>query len=453
MVTSKKPDFDVVIIGGGPAGSSMGAYLAKAGVKCVVLERELFPRPHVGESLVPSSTRVFRDLDFLPLMEEAKFPRKYGAAWTTDDKSAYQHQFSAEEFAPETYVDVKFSERPQPGVDADHTYHVDRGKFDLMLLQHANKFGAEVYEGVKVKHVDFEQEFPEVRFMMGAKEMGVSGKMVVDASGRHTVLGNQLKLKVKDPVFDQYAIHSWFDQYDRHVFASKGSEPDFIYIHFLPISNTWIWQIPITDSVTSIGVVTQKRNFAKSKEDREKFFWNSVGTRPALADALRAAQRVRPFKDEGDYSYAMSQICGDRWIMVGDAGRFVDPIFSTGVSIALNSSRFAHKNILNALETNNFKRESFADFENTIRMGTKNWYEFIAVYYRLNVLFTYFISNPAYRLDVLKLLQGDVYDTAAPPVLDKMKKMVSEVEQNAKHPWHKLLGDLTVDAFRDMARS
>jgi len=450
LVTTK-PDFDVVVMGGGPAGSSMGAYLGKAGVKCVVLERELFPRPHVGESLVPSSTRVFRDLDFLPLMEEAKFPKKFGAAWTTDDKSAYQHQFSKEEFAPESYVDIKFAERPQPGVDTDHTYHVDRGKFDLLMLQQAHKFGSEVYEGVKVKHVDFEQPFPEVRFNMGSKEMGVTCKMVVDASGRQTLLGNQLKLKVKDPVFDQYAIHSWFDQYDRHVFATKGTEPDFIYIHFLPISNTWIWQIPITDSVTSIGVVTQKRNFAKSREDREKFFWNSVGTRPMLADALHAAQRVRPFKDEGDYSYAMKQLCGDRWITVGDAGRFVDPIFSTGVSIALNSSRFAHTNILRALEKNDFRRESFSEYENTIRMGTKNWYEFITVYYRLNVLFTYFIMHPSYRLDVLKLLQGDVYDTAAPPVLEKMKQMVSEVEQNQKHPWHKLLGDLTVNAFHDLA--
>lgn len=449
MVTMK-PDFDVVIIGGGPAGSSMGAYLAKAGVKCVVLERELFPRPHVGESLVPSSTRVFRDLDFLPLMEEARFPRKYGAAWTADDKSTYSDPFGKEAFAPESYVDVRFAERPQPGVDTDHTYHVDRGKFDLMLLQQANKFGAEVYEGVKVKHVDFESPMPEVRFNMGSKEMGVTCKMVVDASGRHTILGNQLKLKVKDPVFDQYAIHSWFDQYDRRVFA-KGTEPDFIYIHFLPISNTWIWQIPITDSVTSIGVVTQKKNFAKSRTDREKFFWTSVATRPALADALIAAQRVRPFKDEGDYSYAMKQICGDRWIMVGDAGRFVDPIFSTGVSIALNSSRFAHTNILRALETNDFRRESFSEYETKIKLGTKNWYEFITVYYRLNVLFTYFIGNPKYRLDVLKLLQGDVYDDAAPPVLDKMKKMVTEVEQNERHPWHKLLGDLTVNAFHELA--
>ena len=113
--------------------------------------------------------------------------------------------------------------------------------------------------------------------------MSVSCKMVVDCSGRQTFLGNQLKLKIKDTVFDQYAIHSWFDGYDRKVFAKRDTNLDYIYIHFLPISNTWIWQIPITDTVTSLGVVTQKKNFAKSKEDREKFFWETVGSRALIA--------------------------------------------------------------------------------------------------------------------------------------------------------------------------
>src|SRR6266571_6285329 len=156
---------------------------------------------------------------------------------------------------------------------------------------------------------------------------------------------------------------SCFDGYDRKVFAKRDTNLDYIYIHFLPLSNTWIWQIPISDTVTSLGVVTQKKNFAKSKADREKFFWESVGTRPMIEETLRKSNRIRPFKDEGDYSYDMKQLCGDRWLMVGDAGRFVDPIFSTGVSIALNSSRFAHKDILGALHSGNFKK---AAFETTI---------------------------------------------------------------------------------------
>jgi flavin-dependent dehydrogenase len=440
------PDFEVGIIGGGPAGAGLGAYLAKAGVKCVVFERELFPRPHVGESLVPSSTRVFRDLEFLDTMEEAKFPHKFGAVWTASEQApVYEHGW--DELTPDSHASIRFQEREQPGVDKDYTYHVDRGQFDLLLLQHANRLGATVYEGVRVTGVDFGPVHPIVKFTMGRKEMGVSVRMVVDASGRQTLLGNQLKLKVNDTVFDQYALHTWFGGYDRSALAKSPAHLDYIYIHFLPISNSWVWQIPITDDITSFGVVTQKKNFLKSKTERENFFWDCVGSRPRFMETLRAAERVRPFKEEGDYSYAMKQICGDRFMLIGDAGRFVDPIFSTGVSIALNSARFAHRDIIPALEKNDFSREAFGNFEKTIRLGTQNWYDFISVYYRLNVLFTFFINDARYRLDVLKLLQGDVYDEERPEVLSRMQKMVADVERNEKHPWHKLLGDLTSNAF------
>jgi 1H-pyrrole-2-carbonyl-[peptidyl-carrier protein] chlorinase len=439
-------DFDVGIIGGGPAGASLGAYLAKAGAKCVIFERELFPRPHVGESLVPSSTRVFRDLDFLDQMEEAKFPHKFGAVWTAKEQApAYEHGWDG--LSPDDHASIRFDEREQPGVDKNYTYHVDRGKFDLMLLQHAHKLGAVVYEGVRVSGVDFSPAHPVVKFRMGARDMGVSVRMVVDASGRHTVLGNQLKLKVNDTVFDQYALHTWFGGYDRIAMAKSPSHIDYIYVHFLPISNSWVWQIPITDDITSIGVVTQKKSFLKGKADREKFFWECVSSRPRFMEALQRAERVRPYKEEGDYSYAMKQICGDRFVLIGDAARFVDPIFSTGVSIAMNSARFAQGDIIAALEKGDLSRASFSTFESTIRRGTQNWYDFITVYYRLNVLFTYFINDPRYRLDVLKLLQGDVYDEERPPVLARMQAQVEEVEQNERHPWHRLLGNLTANAF------
>ena len=448
---SSQTDTDVGIIGGGPAGASMAAYLAKAGVKCVVFESELFPRPHVGESLVPSSTRVFRDLDFLPVMEEAKFPHKFGAGWTAAaDAPVYNHDFEGlgEMHAHVDGPNLRFEERDQPGVNQIYTYHVDRGKFDNLLLHHANQLGAEVYNGVRVSRVEVNGGPPTVKYNIAGREAGTTCKIVVDASGRRTLLGNQLKVRIRDKVFDQFAIHTWFENYDRSSWIKKESMKDFIFIHFLPISNSWIWQIPITETITSIGVVTQRKNFAKTRESREEFFWEAVGSRPELLERLRAADQIRPFKEEGDYSYAMQQIVGDRWLMVGDAGRFVDPIFSTGVSIALNSSRFAHRDIIGALETGNFTQRAYETYATTIRRGTKNWYDFIQVYYRLNVLFTYFITDERYRLDVLKLLQGDVYDADEPEVLTKMRRMVSTVEESPTHPWHKLLNDLTHDAFR-----
>jgi len=144
----------------------------------------------------------------------------------------------------------------------------------------------------------------------------------------------------------------------------------------------------------------------------------------------------------------MKEITGDRWVLIGDAGRFVDPIFSTGVSIALNCSRFAHRDILKALETNDFSKASFSTYEDTLRRGVRNWYEFINVYYRLNILFTAFINDPRYRLDVLKLLQGDVYDEDEPKVLAEMRRIVSVVEDNPNHIWHKMLGELSAEELR-----
>jgi flavin-dependent dehydrogenase len=442
-------DADVGIIGGGPAGSSMAGYLAKAGLDAIVFERELFPRPHVGESLVPSSTRIFRELEFLPTMEVERFPHKFGAAWTSA-ASSKEFRTDWHGLSPDNFAGVRFEEREQPGVDQRYTYHVDRGKFDNLLLQHANNLGARVIEGVYVKGADFGDDGVTMRVASGSKQFDFRVKMVVDASGRQTMIGKQRKWRVHDPVFDQYALHTWYGGYDRSAFAPDPSLRDYIFIHFLPITNTWLWQIPITDEITSIGVVTQKKNFKGSRQSREELFWSSVATRPDLLEGLKAAEQLRPFKEEADYSYAIRQLTDDRLVLVGDAARFVDPIFSTGVSIALSCSRFAHPHVIKAVETGDFARATFNPYEDTIRRGHKNWYEFISVYYRLNVLFTAFINDSRYRTGVLKLLQGDVYDEAEPKVLQRMKRMVKAVEETEDHVWHHLLGDLTVEKFRKL---
>ncbi|WP_276600043.1 NAD(P)/FAD-dependent oxidoreductase [Nannocystis sp. ILAH1] len=442
-------DFDIGIIGGGPAGSATASYLSRAGLKCVVFERELFPRPHVGESLVPAATRVFKEIGFLDTLEKAGFPKKYGAAWTSADRApVYAMQF--EGLSADCHVDIRFDEREQAGVDRNHTFHVDRAKFDLMLLQHAHQLGAEVYEGVRVRGVDLSDPTqPTVHFKLGQQDIRTRVRMVIDASGRHTLLGNQLKLKVVDPVFNQYALHAWFEGYDRTRLSHGRGQPEYIFIHFLPLTNTWVWQIPITETVTSIGVVTQKSNFAKSRQDREQFFWECLQSRPELYEGLRAAQQVTPLKDEGDYSYAMREICGDGFALVGDAARFVDPIFSSGVSIALNSGRLISHDILAAAEHGDFRHERFRTFETLMRRGTRNWYNFINLYYRLNVLFTAFVQDPRHRIDVLKLLQGDMYDEDEPAVLAEMRRIVREVERNDQHIWHKYLGSLTSSTFSE----
>jgi FADH2 O2-dependent halogenase len=449
MPSVASTNFDVGIIGGGPAGATAAAYLARQGVKCCVLEREIFPRFHIGESFVPSSTRVFKEIGFLEELESAGFSRKYGAAWTAANSTKVYadrvyYDPSDDSIHPDAMAEIRFAEREQEGVDQPYTYHVPRDKFDQMLLMHAHRQGAEVYEGVAVKGVDFGSgdEPPRIQFGLGRKDSSISVQVVLDASGRRTLLGNQLRLKVVDRVFDQYALHTWFDGYDRRGWN------EHTFVHFLPLTNSWVWQIPISDTVTSLGVVTQKRNFSASRQSREQFYWDCLGSREEVMEALKGARQVHPIREEGDYSYAMTQICGDRFALIGDAARFVDPIFSSGVSIALNAARFASLDVLAALERGVFSKDAFSTYETTIRRGVRNWYEFITLYYRLNILFTAFILDPRYRIDVLKLLQGDLYDEEEPPVLQRMRRIVTAVEQNENHVWHKMLGGLTSNAFK-----
>jgi FADH2 O2-dependent halogenase len=418
---------DVIIVGGGPAGSAMGSFLSKAGIKNIILESANHPRPHVGESMVTSSTRVFKDIGFLEVLEREKFVRKYGASW---------HPPAGKEFA------IRFAEFPQEGIDQDYTYHVDRGKLDTLLLKHAEQLGSKVYQGMHVKQVLFEDgRATGVRASLGDKEIDLQAKFVVDATGRNTLLGNQLKLKAKDPIFDQYAVHAWFTGINR----GKPATADFIHIYFLEIERGWVWQIPINHEITSVGVVADKRVFRQAFKDHEDYFYTTLKTNLAMSEAMEHATRINDFKVEGDYSYSLTRFVGDHYACIGDAARFVDPIFSSGVSVALYSAKYASERIRLAFETGDFSEEAMRPYETRLKGGVNIWYEFIRLYYKLLPLFTHFIQSKSHRLEVLRLLQGEVYDRGDAPVLEAMRKYIKTVEQSDNHLLKSKLTSMPID--------
>lgn len=406
---------DVIIIGGGPAGSALGSYLSKAGISNAIFESSIFPREHVGESLVTSTTRVFNEIGFLDTMEREGFVHKFGASW---------HAPTGKEFS------IEFREFPQKGIEQEYTYHVNRSKFDLLLLKHAEKLGSKIYQGASVKQVLFEDgQATGVRVSIEGQEVDLSSKIVVDASGRGTLLGRQLNLKKKDPIFNQYAVHAWFDNLNR----DSGPSREYIHIYFLPVERGWVWQIPITEEITSVGVVVEKEVFKQSKTGLEEYFQKHTQMNPDLAKVLQNARRLNEFKMEGDYSYSMEKFVGDGFLMIGDAARFVDPIFSSGVSVALYSAKFASKQIAIAFEKNDFSASTFQPYEDKLRSGVEVWYEFIRLYYKLLPLFTHFIQSKEHRLGVLQLLQGEVFDRQEVPVLKAMRDYIDTVEASDSH--------------------
>lgn len=418
---------DVVIIGGGPAGAFMGSYLSRAGVSNVILEKATFPRAHVGESMVTATTRVFDEIGFLSKMDEAGFPRKYGASW---------HPITGGEYA------IWFKEFPQEGVNQDYTYHVDRSKFDLLLLEHAESLGSVVHQNAGVEEVLFEDgRAVGVRAAIGGESVEIPAKVVVDASGRAAVVGSTLGLKTRDPVFNQFAVHAWFEGLDR----GEGPTADFIHIYFLPAQRGWAWQIPITDAVTSVGVVAERDVFRTASGRMDEYFADMVASNADLAHAMRDTTPVTDLRAEADYSYSMSQFVGDGWVLIGDAARFVDPIFSSGVSVAAHSAKFASDAVVAGLAAGDVSRAALEPYETRLREGVDVWYEFIQLYYKLLHLFTYFIGKDEYRHQVLQLLQGDVYDRSKATVLDAMRRVIDTVERTPGHLWKPYLTDITID--------
>jgi FADH2 O2-dependent halogenase len=409
-MAAKSNDYDVIIIGGGPAASVAACLCAQHGYRALVLERNIHPRDHVGESLTPSSNFIFKRIGFLEKMEDAGFVHKPGAAWTAPRSPVGK------------YVSLSLSEAPPPGAFQFYTYNVERDHLDALLLRHAHESGAKVLQGVSVQEVLFEGDRAVgVRARVAdGWEHDIRSRFVIDASGRSCVLATQLGLKVKDPVFDQLALYSWFKGVEPNPPGTEG----MIFLHFLGLEQAWSWQIPLRNGVCSVGIVTTKRQFKKAGTSHEEFFARMVERNNNLAHVMRNAQRIRPWWTEGDYSYSITRLSGPGWLLTGDALRFVDPIFSTGVDVATYSAQHAFEAVHSVFQGQDEER-ALAAFEYKVSHGVQAWYDLIALFYKLQNLFTYYATRSAHRKTVVGILQGNLYQ---PETLQRAREMIAIME-------------------------
>jgi 1H-pyrrole-2-carbonyl-[peptidyl-carrier protein] chlorinase len=405
-------EYEVAVVGAGPAGSVLASLLGLAGRSVVVLERDHHPRHHVGESLTPASNFIWERIGFLEKMERAGFTHKPGAAWT----------------APRSPVGrcarIWLNEFPAPGNPRPYTFQIEREVFDEMLARHARECGAEVREGVRVEEVlmrDGRAVGVRAEDESGRSEE-IRARVVVDASGRRCLLATQLGLRTNDPAFSQFAVYSWFENV-------KPPPPDtdgMILLHFLDLQRAWAWQIPLRDGRWSVGFVTDRRDFKKSGTSIEDWAAGLVHRNVSLEHNLSEAVRVQPWRTEADYSYKISQVAGPGWLLVGDALRFVDPVFSTGVDVASYSAQYAFEAI-EAVLAGAGEAATFASFERTVLDGVDAWYDIISLFYRIQNLFTFLALRPETRKAVVRILQGNPYDADA---LRRAREMIELMERS-----------------------
>jgi len=330
-----------------------------------VVERARFPRFHVGESLIPETNRYLAEMGVLERIAEAAFPVKRGAFLMAPDGESERYVF---------FGDAE-------GVSQTTTFEVARGRFDEILLDHAAASGAEVVQECRAREVELADDGVTVRVDGADGERAVRARYLVDASGRDGFLGKRLGLRVPDPELRMIGVHAWFE-------GAAPLPPEHAGdLRLVSLdSEGWAWIIPLGDGVASVGVVVSKERWSAltpaAPEPRLEALLASV---PVLARHLTAARRVSDVRVDGDYSYGTRAYAGERWLLAGDAGSFLDPVFSTGVLLALASGMQAAETIDGALAAGAGSRRAtrlLAGYEREQRRVYRFFRRFVLGYYR-----------------------------------------------------------------------
>jgi flavin-dependent dehydrogenase len=409
------PDFqdsyDVIVIGGGPAGASTGALTAQAGHSTLILERSTVPRFHVGESLVPETYWSLKRLGLVEKLQKSAFPKKYSV------------QFFSEGMKPS----APFYFDEYKDCESSQTWQVWRDEFDKLLLETAFENGATVTPKAQVLEVLFDGDRATgVRFQVtdedGTRtEHQASCKVVVDASGQSAFLASRLGLKSADPHLKMGTIWSYWENARR----DEGRDEGATLIMQTADKKSWFWFIPLQDNMASVGCTGAMPYMFPKGGSAEETFDRELDRCPAMKERLENATRDRDFLTTKDYSYYATKGVGPGWVMVGDAFGFIDPVYSTGVFLALKSGEFAADAIDAAIKADDLSAERLGEWQAAHHEGVMLFRKLVYAFYDPNFSFGRFLkANPQYRKNVTDMLIGDVFKPGVGDIFDAMGDVV-----------------------------
>lgn len=398
--------YDVIVIGGGPAGSTVSTLIAQRGHKVGLFERETFPRYHIGESLIPETYWVLKRLNMLPKMQASHFVKKYSVQFVNAQ---------GKESAPFYFWDNKPHECSQ-------TWQVERGEFDQMMLENAREHGVDAHEGVHVLEVLFDGDRA-----VGVRIQDVDGtrrevlaKVVVDASGQAALLQNRFKLRIWDPVLNKGAIWTYWEGAYRDTGRDEGATI------VLQTGNRlgWFWYIPLHDDIVSVGVVAPFDYLFKNRSGtHEQTYQQEVEACPAVRKRIANAKRRTGYFVTRDYSYRSKQVSGDGWVLVGDAFGFLDPLYSSGVLLALKSGELAADAICDGLEKGDTSAAQLGQWGEMFNRGIDRMRRLVCEYYA-GFSFGNFVRHyPELRGTITDLLIGDLFTDRVDKVWAPMESL------------------------------
>jgi FADH2-dependent halogenase len=352
--------YDALILGCGPGGSSVGTFLARAGKKVLVLEKEVFPRFHIGESLLPCNMAIFEEMGVMPALRAAGFPTKHGAQFQLGNGS----------------ICTRFVFREGRFNSAPNAIQVERALLDHLLLKNTRASGADVREGWTVTRFATEADAVQVeaRDPQG-KTHQFRGSYLVDATGRGNLTGNQENLREVHPKWKKLAVFGHFE----NVGLDNGEAgTDTIIVR---LENKWFWIIPVSAVKTSVGIVFDKDEFTQAAGTPQEIFQRWVESTPPVKKRMKDARLVGAIQTTSDFSYHNRRLVGHRLLRVGDAAGFMDPIFSAGVFLASWSGKLAAETIIKSLEKGKPSAALFARYEKRVGRGLRFYWRVVEQYY------------------------------------------------------------------------